>query len=48
MSTDAKSYAANGVYQWIGMVVVDLAAYAADINVDDVGGRVKIEIPDVL
>ncbi len=30
------------------MVVVDLAAHAADIDVDDVGGRVKIEIPDVL
>src|ERR1700730_2422826 len=47
-STDAKSHAANSVYQWIGVLVVNLAANAADIHIDDVGRRVKIEIPHVL
>src|SRR5579872_1244591 len=48
MSTDAKSDAADGVYQRIAVMIVDLAAHAADIDVDDVGGRVEIQVPDVL
>src|SRR5215469_13081984 len=48
MSTDAKPNAADGVDQRIGMLIVDLAANAAEIDVDDVGGRVEVEVPYML
>src|SRR5580704_15986569 len=47
-STEAVSDAANRVDQWIGLSVVDLAADASDIDVDDVRGRIEMKIPDVL
>src|SRR3569623_3179646 len=47
-STEAISIAADGVDQWIGLGIVDLAADAADIDVDDVGGGVEMQVPDVL
>src|SRR5947207_12862879 len=47
-STEAISDAANGVDQRIGLLVVDLAAYPADIDVDDIGRRVEMKVPDVL
>src|ERR1700749_3842215 len=47
-STEAVSDAANRMDQWIGLPVVDLAADASDINVDDVGGRIEMKVPDVL
>ena len=47
-STDAKPHAAYGVYERIGMLTVDLAANAADIDIDDVSRRVKMKIPDML
>src|SRR5919198_5021088 len=47
-STEAISDAADGVDQRIGLGVVDLAADAADIDVDDVGGGVKMQVPDML
>src|SRR5215475_8815297 len=47
-STDAEPDAANGVNERIGLAVVDLAADPSDIDVDDVGGGVEVEIPYVL
>src|SRR5215471_11232306 len=47
-STEAISDAANRMDQRIGLLVVDLAAQTADIDVDDIGRRIEIEIPDVL
>src|SRR5947209_8144992 len=47
-STDAISDTADGVDQRIGLGVVDLAADAPDINVDDVGGGIEMQIPDML
>src|SRR5690349_13492778 len=47
-STEAISDAADGVYQWIGLGIVDLAADAPDIDVDDVGGGIEMQVPDVL
>src|SRR4029453_3262857 len=47
-STGAISDAANGVDQRIGLLVVQLAAHASDIDVDDVGRRVEMKGPSVL
>src|SRR5689334_17864785 len=47
-STEAISDAANRMNQRIGLLVVDLSAQASDINIDDVGRRVEMKIPDVL
>src|ERR1700746_4054045 len=47
-STDAKSHAADGMDGRIGLLVVDFLAHAADVNVDDVGGGIEVQIPDVL
>src|SRR5947199_6379152 len=47
-STETISDAANGVDQRIGLGIVDLAADAPDIDVDDVGGGIEMQIPDVL
>jgi hypothetical protein len=34
--------------QWIGLRSIDLAADSADVNVDDVGRGIKMEVPHVL
>src|SRR5271155_2123515 len=34
--------------QRIGLAAVDLAAYPADIDVDDIGHRIKMQVPHVL
>src|SRR4051812_46357232 len=47
-STETISDAANGMDQRIGLGIVDLAADAADIDVDDVGGGIEMQVPDVL
>src|SRR6266481_1756959 len=47
-STDAKPDATDGMDQRIGLVTVDLAADASDINVDNVGRGIKMQIPDML
>src|SRR3954470_8574811 len=47
-STEAISDAADGVDQRIVLGVVDLAADASDIDVDDVGGGIEMQVPDVL
>src|SRR5215469_104734 len=47
-STDAKSDAAHGMNERISVLAVDLAADTSDIDVDDVGVGVKMQIPYVL
>ena len=47
-STEAEPDAANGMDQRIGLTVVDFAANAADININDIGGRVEVQIPHML
>src|SRR6266702_7965346 len=47
-STEAISDAADGVDQRIGLAVVDLAADAPAIDIDDVGGGIEVQIPDML
>src|ERR1700736_2996945 len=47
-STDTKPDAANGVDQRISLLAVDLAAHATDIDVDDVGRGIEMQIPDML
>src|ERR1700760_3650823 len=47
-STETVSDTANGMNQRIGLQVVDLAAQAADIDINDIGRRVEVEIPDML
>src|SRR5690349_9348129 len=47
-STEAVPDAAYGVDQRIGLLVIDLAAQPPDIDVDDVGRRVEMQVPDVL
>src|SRR5579863_429151 len=47
-STETKSDAANGVNERIGLLAVDLAANAPDININDVCRRIEMQIPDLL
>src|SRR5262249_33447991 len=47
-STEAIPDAAHGVDQRIGLLVVHLAPHATDIDVDDIGRRIEMQVPDVL
>src|ERR1700748_187487 len=47
-STETIPNTSNRVDEWIGLMAIDLAAYAPDIDVDDVSRRIKMQIPDVL
>src|SRR5437899_2790082 len=47
-STDTEPDAADGMDERIGLLAVNLAADAPDVDVDDVGGGIEVEIPDVL
>src|SRR5215472_7262265 len=47
-STEAKSDAADGMDQRIVLTAVDFSANAADINIDDVGRRIEMQIPHML
>src|SRR5579871_4694938 len=47
-STKAKPDASDGVDERIGLLAVDLAADPSDVDIDDVGGRVKMQIPYML
>ena len=47
-STETESDATHGVDEWIGMLRVDLAAHASNVDIDDVRGRVEMLIPQVL
>src|SRR5579872_7406875 len=46
--TDHVSCAAHGVQQRLGEALVDLRAQPRDVDVDDVGLRIEVIIPDVL
>jgi hypothetical protein len=41
MGPDTKSYSANGVYERITVLTLELAASSTDVDVDNVGHRVK-------
>src|SRR6204780_4111230 len=47
-STEAKPDPADRVDERVGLRTVDLAPDASDINVDDVGRGVKVQIPYML
>src|SRR5690348_8152198 len=47
-STEAVPDAAHRMDQRIGLLIVDLAAQASDIDVNDIGRRIEMKIPDVL
>src|SRR6478672_1879500 len=47
-STDRESHAADCMDQRVRLSCIDLAAHAADINVDDVGHRIEMQIPHML
>ena len=47
-STDTIPDATDGMDERIGLLTVDLAADASDIDVDDVGRGIEVKIPDVL
>jgi hypothetical protein len=45
---DTKPDASDGMDERIGLLTVDLATDASDIDVNDVGRGVKVEIPYML
>src|SRR5450755_3698754 len=47
-STETVPDAAHRVDQRIGLLAVDFATHAPDIDVDDICGGIEMEIPDVL
>src|SRR4030095_2977184 len=47
-STERVSDTANRMDQRIGLLAVDLATHAPDIDVDDICGGIEMKIPDVL
>src|SRR4051794_24936360 len=47
-STETVSGAANGMDQRIGLLAVDLASQAPDIDVDNIRRWIEMKIPDVL
>src|SRR5260370_22679552 len=47
-STDTKPDAADGMNERISLLAVDLAPDTSDIDIDDVGRRVKMQIPYML
>ena len=47
-SADTKPHSTDGMNERIGLLAVDLFADASDIDVDDVGGGVKAQIPYML
>src|ERR1700737_2101844 len=47
-STETVPDAANRMNQRIGLLAIDLAAHASDIDVDDIGRRIEMKVPNVL
>src|SRR5215470_11506511 len=47
-STETVPHAADGMDQRIGLLIVDLATHASDIDVDDIGRGIEVKIPHVL
>src|SRR5215472_15023298 len=44
-STEAKPNTADSMDQWIGLAAINLPANAADVDIDDIGRRIKVQIP---
>src|SRR6476661_6564197 len=47
-STETVPDAPHGVDQRIGLLAIDLATHAPDVDLDDIRRRVEMEIPHVL
>src|SRR5205809_3667233 len=47
-STETVPDAANRMDQRIGLLAVDLATHTSDIDINDVGRRIEMKVPDVL
>src|ERR1700741_3491302 len=47
-STEAKPDTTDRVNERIGLGCVDLATHAPDIDIDDVGGGIEMQVPHVL
>ena len=47
-STETIPDTANRVDQRISLLIVDLAAHASDVHVDDIGRGIEVKVPDVL
>src|SRR5579864_8542173 len=47
-STDTIADASNSGDQRIGLLIVDFAAQPPNVNVDDVGCRIEMQIPNIL
>jgi hypothetical protein len=47
-STDTIPDSANRMNERICLLAVDLATRTADIDIDDAGGGIEIQIPDML
>src|SRR5882757_3319271 len=47
-STETVPDTANRMDQRIGLLAIDLATHAPDIDVDDIGRGIEMQIPDVL
>src|SRR6267143_3828218 len=47
-STETVPDTANRMDQRIGLLAIDLATHAPDIDVDDIGRGIEMKIPDVL
>src|ERR1700694_6220459 len=47
-STEQVPYATNRMDQRIALLAVDLATHPPDIDVDDIGRGIEMQIPDVL
>src|SRR5215813_1377212 len=47
-STKAESNAANRMNQWIVLTAIDFPTNSTDIDVDDIGRRIKVQVPHVL
>src|SRR6185295_18406092 len=47
-STETVPCAANRMDQRIGLLAIDLATHAPDIDVDDIRGGIEVKVPDVL
>src|SRR6202140_1624276 len=47
-STETVPHAANRMDQRIGLLAVDFATHPSDIDVDDIGRGIEMQVPDVL
>src|SRR4029079_14534462 len=47
-STETVPDASNGMDQRIVLVVIDLSTHPSDVDIDDIGQRIEMKVPDVL